>query len=76
MSASATTGAFRRKPDEHRLLAEHLTSEYRVKTEGRGRVIDEWKLRAHKPDSQWLDCLERAMEAIDDLHCLELLEAL
>ncbi len=31
------------KPDQHRLFAEHLTAEYRVKTEGRGRTVDEWK---------------------------------
>ncbi len=48
---------FGRKPDQHRLLAEHLTSEYRVKTEGRGRTVDEWKLRADGLDNHWLDCL-------------------
>ena len=31
------------KPEQHRLFAEHLTAEYRVKTEGRGRTVDEWK---------------------------------
>jgi phage terminase large subunit GpA-like protein len=39
------------------LLAEHLTSEYRVKTEGRGRTVDEWKLRPERGDNHWLDCL-------------------
>ena len=29
----------------HRLLSEHLTSEYRVKTEVRGRTVDVWELR-------------------------------
>jgi len=48
---------FGRKPDQHRLLAEHLTSEYRVKTEGRGRTVDEWKLRADGLDNHWLDGL-------------------
>jgi hypothetical protein len=38
-------------------LAEHLTSEYRVKTEGRGRVVDEWKLRPEASDNHWLDGL-------------------
>lgn len=42
---------------QHRLLAEHLTSEYRVKTEGRGRTVDEWKLRLAGLDNHWLDCL-------------------
>ena len=45
------------KPDLHRLFAEHLTAEYRVKTEGRGRTVDEWKLRPEAVDNHWLDCL-------------------
>ena len=45
------------KPELHRLIAEHLTAEYRVKTEARGRTVDEWKLRAGRPDNHWLDCL-------------------
>jgi len=47
---------FGSKPEHHRLLAEHLTAEYRVKTEGRGRTVDEWKLRANGLDNHWLDC--------------------
>lgn len=42
---------------DHTLLAEHLTAEYRVRTEGRGRTLDEWKLRAAGSDNHWLDCL-------------------
>ena len=42
---------------DHRLLAEHLTAEYRVKTQGRGRELDEWKLRTPGTDNHWLDCL-------------------
>jgi hypothetical protein len=38
-------------------FAEHLTAEYRVKTEGRGRKVDEWKLRPQRSDNHWLDCL-------------------
>lgn len=48
---------FGRDPGAHRLLAEHLTAEYRVKTEGRGRVVDEWKLRPNQQDNHWLDGL-------------------
>jgi len=44
-----------RSPDAHRLLAEHLTAEYRVKTEGRGRVVDEWTLRPDASENHWLD---------------------
>lgn len=45
------------RADQHRLLAEHLTAEYRVKTEGRGRTVDEWKMRPERGDNHWLDCL-------------------
>ena len=45
------------KPDLHRLFAEHITAEYRVKTEGRGRTVDEWKLRVAAVDNHWLDGL-------------------
>ena len=41
----------------HRLLAEHLTAEYCVRTEARNRVVDEWKLKAIRPDNHWLYCL-------------------
>jgi len=41
----------------HRLLAEHLTAEYRIKTMARDRIVDEWKLKAIRPDNHWLDCL-------------------
>jgi hypothetical protein len=39
------------------MLAEHLTAEYFIKTEGRGRSVDEWKQRPEQPDNHWLDCL-------------------
>ena len=38
-------------------VAEHLTGEYRVKTQGRGRTVDEWKLRVDGLDNHWLDSL-------------------
>jgi hypothetical protein len=46
-----------RDPEAHRLLAEHLTAEYRVKTAGRGRTVDEWRLRPEGNDNHWLDGL-------------------
>lgn len=48
---------FGTKPDAHRMLADHLTAEYKVRTEGRGRTVDEWKARPERPDNHWLDCL-------------------
>ncbi len=41
--------------ETHRLFAEHLTAEYRIKTEGRGRTVDEWKLRPERGDNHWFD---------------------
>jgi hypothetical protein len=45
------------RTEQHRLFAEHLSAEYRVKTEGRGRTVDEWKVRPEQTDNHWLDCL-------------------
>lgn len=42
---------------QHATLAEHLTSEFRTRTFGRGREVDEWKIRPDRPDNHWLDCL-------------------
>ncbi len=54
---SGCLSLFGRQPAEHQLLAEHITAEYRVQTEARGRVVDEWKPRVGNPDNHWLDCL-------------------
>ena len=48
---------FGSKAETHRLFAEHVTAEYFVKTEGRGRTVDEWKMRPEQSDNHWLDCL-------------------
>jgi len=48
---------FGRDPKFHQLLSEHFVAEYRIKTQAQGRTVDEWKLRASKPDNHWLDCL-------------------
>ena len=50
-------------PKRHRMLADHLTAEYSVRVEGRGRVVDEWKQRVDRPDNHWLDCLVGAAVA-------------
>jgi phage terminase large subunit GpA-like protein len=50
-------------PETHRLFAEHVTAEYRVRTEGRGRTVDEWKLRPERSDNHWLDGLVGAAVA-------------
>lgn len=47
---------YRRPPVMHRLLGDHLASEYPVKTAGRGRELYEWKLRPGA-ENHLLDCL-------------------
>lgn len=39
----------------HDMLLEHLTSEYPVRVEARGRVVDEWKQTPR--ENHWWDCL-------------------
>lgn len=61
------------KPIDHRQLAQHLTAEFYVKTEGRGRTVIEWQHKPAKPDNHWLDGLamcavaasERGIKVID-----------
>ena len=43
-------------PNAHQMLADHIASNYRVPTTGRGRRVDEWKLKPGSRDD-WLDCL-------------------
>ena len=60
LTATGDRGAltlYGRSPADHLLFAEHLTAEYRVKTEGRGRRVDEWKMRPDAHDNHWWDCL-------------------
>jgi len=47
---------FGRDPKGHRMLADHLTAEFPVRTEGRGRTLQEWRLRQPGLDNHWLDC--------------------
>ena len=65
---------FGNNPEAHRMLSEQLTAEYYVKTEGRGRTVDEWKSRSDQPDNHWLDCLVGAAMAasMQGCVCLEL----
>lgn len=53
---------FGRRPERHRMLAEHLTAEYAIRTEGRKRVVDEWKARPNT-DNHLFDCMVGAAVA-------------
>jgi hypothetical protein len=63
---------FSRDAGLHRGLADYLTAGYRGRTAGRGREVNEWKLRSEVSDNHWLDCLVRACVAAS-MHGVELL---
>ena len=54
---------FGSNPETHRMLAEHLTSENFIRTDGRGRSVDEWKQLPEQSDNDWLDCLIGSADA-------------
>jgi len=61
---------FGREADSHRMLAEHLTAEYRVRVQSSiGRVVDEWKNKSSKPDNHFLDCIAGAAVAGSVMGC-------
>jgi hypothetical protein len=45
------------------LIADHITAEAPIQTVGRGRKVDEWKLRGPGRDNHWLDCIVGAAVA-------------
>ena len=59
MGDKSSLSLFGDKPELHRMLADHLTSEYRVRTQRMGstREVDEWKKRPEQKDNHFWDCL-------------------
>lgn len=57
MGGSGCLSLFGDGPARHRMFADHLTAEYAVRVEGRGRKLSEWKLRPEKPDNHLFDCV-------------------
>ena len=51
------------------MFADQLTAEYTVRTQGRGREVDEWKLRPERSDNHFLDCLVGTAVAASMLGC-------
>jgi hypothetical protein len=41
----------------HEMFADHMCSETPIRTEGRGRVVEQWELRPERPDNHFFDCL-------------------
>jgi len=60
---------FKSAPANHKLLADHLLSEYSVLTSGQGRQVSVWKLRPGR-DNHWLDCLVGCCVAASEQGCV------
>lgn len=60
LSPTASRGAvnlFGKAPHEHQLIADHFCSEFRTRTEGRGRTVDEWQIKPGLTDNHLFDCM-------------------
>ncbi len=49
-----TLTLYGKDPERHRMIADHLAAEHRIRTTGRGRTVDEWKLKPGR-DNHLLD---------------------
>lgn len=56
---------FGKEARQHALLLDHLTSEHRVETEGRGRRLEEWTLKPAR-ENHWWDALVMAAVAASE----------
>jgi len=54
---SGSLTLFAEKAGRHDLLLDQLAAEFCVRTSGRGRTVEEWKLVGDMPDNHWFDCL-------------------
>lgn len=48
---------FGKPGDDHRMFSEHMHAETATKTEGRGRVVYEFKIKPSRPDNHLGDCV-------------------
>ena len=44
------------EPMLHAMYADHLVAESCTQTEGRGRIVNVWRIKPGRPDNHWLDC--------------------
>lgn len=68
MGGRGCLSLFGDRPNDHRLFAEHVTVETRIR-EGEQRKVDVWKLPSNKPDNHWFDGLCGAAVAASMLGC-------
>lgn len=56
-SGSAAMRLYGADPMAHRMIADHCVAEIATRTSGKGRELDEWRLRPGGPDNHLWDCL-------------------
>lgn len=57
MGGRGCLSLFGEDAQQHRLFADHLTSENGVKVTAREKTVTEWKIKPARPDNHWLDCI-------------------
>ncbi|NRA40437.1 MAG: phage terminase large subunit family protein [Planctomycetes bacterium] len=60
---TGTLSLFGKDPEHHRTFSEHLSAEYAIETQGRGRTVHEWKIKPERADNHWFDCMVGCMVA-------------
>ena len=60
---------YKAKPTTHRMIGDQMHAEFRIKTSGRGREVDEWKLLPNRPDNHLLDCISGSAVAASVTGC-------
>ncbi len=57
MGEAGCLSLFGSRQADHQLLSEHLTTEFRTITSGRGRTLEEWAMRPGRNENHWWDCI-------------------
>lgn len=66
---SQSISLFQAEAAVHRLLAQHLTAESRVRKSSGSQTVDIWTHLPAKPDNHWFDCLVGCAVAARELGC-------
>lgn len=57
-------------PKTHMTFASHCTAEKAIRTEGRGREVDEWRMKPDRRDNHWFDCAVGCCVAASMMGCV------
>lgn len=68
--ARSSLTLFGDRPQMHQMLADNLLAEVRVRVEGKGRTVDEWRLKQVRADNHFLDCIVGSSVAASIAGCM------